>query len=287
MILPDFLLPSRVNQCWQYSGMDTYEHCHNKKHFEQYPHSITYNYNSRGFRDQEWPASLEELKSAIWCVGDSFTVGLGSPVEHTWPWVLQKQTGRRTINISMDGASNNWIARKTIDILQEIKPQHIVIHWSYTHRREADYESVYDTFWIQFYQDVRDPSWPAHCTLKQFNDLPDNIKHELLSWHGPLPTVSDEDLRLNYQPGATTDDDLFNTINCINNVTQASTSTKIIHSFIPEFCVDSQQVQQKLSRQHISHILEFSRLDLARDGHHYDIKTSQAFVNQIVAQLDA
>jgi hypothetical protein len=106
-----------------------------------------------------------------------------------------------------------------------------------------------------------------------------------LTWPDSQPTILDEDLRLQYLPDATIDDDLTNTIDCINRVDQASTSTKIIHSFIPEFCVDSQQVQQKLSQQHINHISEFSRLDLARDGHHYDIKTSQYFVNLIVAKL--
>ena len=136
IILPDLVLPSRVNQCWEYSGLDSIEHCRDKNHFKQYPYPITYDYNSRGFRDQEWPESVEELKNAIWCVGDSFTVGLGSPIEHTWPWLLQKQTGRRVINISMDGASNNWIARRANLIQKEIAPDNIVIMWSYVHRRE-------------------------------------------------------------------------------------------------------------------------------------------------------
>ena len=83
----------------------------------QYLHPITYNYNSRGFRDQEWPDSMTELREATWCVGDSFTVGLGSPVTHTWPNVLQQTLQKKTINVSMDGASNNLIARKVLKIL--------------------------------------------------------------------------------------------------------------------------------------------------------------------------
>jgi hypothetical protein len=286
VILPDFVLFSRINQCWKYSGLDSWENCINKNHFEQYPYNVLYQYNSRGFRDQEWPESPEELKQAIWCVGDSFTVGLGSPVEHTWPWLLQQRTKLRTINVSMDGASNNWIARKAINILQKIKPQYIVIHWSYTNRRETDYESVYNTVWAEFYQTVRNSNWPESCTPAQVNDLPADIRHELLTWPDPLPTVNDEDLRLQYQPNTTVDDDLINTLNCINSVEQASADTKIVHSFIPHFCSNSQQVQQTLSQQRINYISEFTKLDLARDGHHYDIKTSQAFVSQIVAQLD-
>jgi hypothetical protein len=274
-----------VNQRWEYSGMDCYEDCLDKNHFKNYPYHVEYQYNSRGFRDQEWPDTPEELKNAIWCVGDSFTVGLGSPVEHTWPWLLQKQTERRVINISMDGASNNWIARKTINILQKINPYYIVIHWSYLHRREADSTILSNLLWNNFYQAIKDPSWPECRTMQEVNNLPTKIRHEILTCHSPLPTISDEALRLQYLPDTTIDDDLITTIDCINAVSQASLDTKIIQSFIPEFCQKPQKIQQHLAQHQINFIPEFSRLDLARDGHHYDIKTSQYFVNLIVAQL--
>ena len=291
MILPDFVLPSRVNQRWEYSGIDSIDYCIDKHHFNQYPYPITYNYNSRGFRDQEWPDSIDQLKTAIWCVGDSFTVGIGNPLKHTWPWLLQNQTNLRTINVSMDGASNNWIARKTVEILQKINPQHIVIHWSYTHRREADPTTVYNLRWNNFYQDIKDPSWPDCPTMQEVDNLPARIRHEILTWPDPLPwpdslpTISDEDLRQKYLPDATIDDDLINTTECINRVVQASTGTKIIHSFIPEFCQNTHKIQQHLVQHQVNFIPEFSRLDLARDSHHYDIKTSQYFVNLIVAKL--
>ena len=55
MILPDFILPSRQNQVWDESGLDSYAACLDKKHFKSYPHKVEYRYNSRGFRDTEWP----------------------------------------------------------------------------------------------------------------------------------------------------------------------------------------------------------------------------------------
>jgi hypothetical protein len=223
------------------------------------------------------------LQRAVWCIGDSFTVGIGSPVEHTWSRILESTAGLRTINISMDGASNNWIARKTVEILQQITPQKIVIHWSYTPRREADPTIIYNLNWNNFYQTIKDPSWPECCTIEEVNNLPDKIRHEILTW--PEPTILDEDLRLQYLPDATIDDDLTNTIDCINAVNQGSTGTKIIHSFIPNFCQKPQKIQQHLAQHQMNFIPEFSRLDLARDGHHYDIKTSQYFVNLIVAKL--
>ena len=123
MILPDFILPSRQHQICTESGIDSLEQCLDKKHFKLYPHQIEYRYNSRGFRDAEWPEDINDLKNATWCIGDSFTVGIGSPLKHTWPYILQQQTGCRVINISMDGASNEWMARKCSTLLKIINPK--------------------------------------------------------------------------------------------------------------------------------------------------------------------
>lgn len=142
--LPDLTLTTRANQIWQHSGLDHPNKCLRPRHFDSYAHLVSYHYNSRGFRDQEWPCDLDQLKTAIWCVGDSFTVGLGQPLEHTWPQVLARRTARRTINVSMDGASNNWIARRARLIIEQIQPQHMIIMWSYQHRREDQNTDLID-----------------------------------------------------------------------------------------------------------------------------------------------
>lgn len=284
MILPDFVLPSRVNQCWEYSGIDSPEDCLGKTHFEQYPHKVLYQYNSRGFRDQEWPDSMEELTNAIWCVGDSFTVGLGSPVEHTWPWILQKQTNQRTINVSMDGASNDWIARKTVDILQKINPTHLVIHWSYISRREVDLETIQDQQWHSFYQAIRETSWP-NCERTQYNQLPEHILTEIENLHSgwnysPVP----DDHRIMRHIKCTDQDDVTNTLSSIHMVNDFSDRCKIIHSFIPKF--EPEHLKGTIESQCQGLVVpEFTVLDLARDGHHYDRLTSQFFVDQLVPLL--
>jgi hypothetical protein len=107
-------------------------------YFHSYPWPIEYRYNSRGFRDAEWPDTVQELQQAVWCVGDSFTVGIGVPVEHTWVQCLERQLAQRCINISLDGASNDWIARRGSEILSVIQPRTMVVHWSYVERRELD-----------------------------------------------------------------------------------------------------------------------------------------------------
>lgn len=117
------------------SGMDCLEECLNKGHFSNYPKKITYQYNSRGFRDNEWPT---DLSNVIWCVGDSFTVGIGQPFEETWPSILEKKTGRRCLNLGEDGCSNDTIALRVQDICRLYKPQLVVIMWSYLHRRRVN-----------------------------------------------------------------------------------------------------------------------------------------------------
>jgi len=156
-VLTDLRLSSRANKVWSESGIDSWEKCLDRKHFSGYPHAIEYRYNDRGFRDQAWP---DDLKNAIWCIGDSFTVGIGQPFDHIWPQMLAKQSQTRTVNISMDGASNNWIARRTRDIMQQINPRHVIVMWSYDERREIPNQTLLDEKWQQIYTAIRDPAWP-------------------------------------------------------------------------------------------------------------------------------
>lgn len=268
-ILPSFVLPSRTDLVEHYSGLDSLKECLDRSWFEQYPHAVEYRYNSRGFRDQEWPESLQELKDAIWCVGDSFTVGLGSPVEHTWPQVLQQQTGVRTINVSLDGASNSWISRKALDILREIQPKFLVVQWSYLHRREDS----------------------------------DNSKSD------EQRRVLVEELDFNKN--------LDNFLNCVNSIEEHKNNCRVIHSIIPntgltfdlnkvweeikgpswpqtlpsditgipEWIIDELKTQHGLDLlllNNLKEIIEVRQLDRARDGHHYDLETSQQFCQQII-----
>jgi hypothetical protein len=236
MILPDFILPSRVNLRVPYSGMDHPDYCFDRGHFDQYPHQISYEYNSRGFRDAEWP---DNPAGAIWCMGDSFTVGLGSPREHTWPWLLQNTLGHRAINVSLDGASNAWIARRAAAILEQVQPPIMIIQWSYTNRRES-----------------------------------------------PDTTLDDEQRRI-WVTRTTDLEDLEHTLAAIDLVERSRGHARIIHSFIPRFINNQhRQVSHLAVTQRCSeYIAEIQQQDWARDHHHYDIKTAQAFVDQVGQRL--
>jgi hypothetical protein len=140
-MLDELFLTSSADQCLTELGIDSYDQCLDKNFFESYPHRVFYFFNSRGFRDVEWP---ENIGNNIWCVGDSFTVGLGQPFEHIWPQQIQTLIDDTVINVSLNGASNDWIARKVLYILKNADPKAILIQWSYLHRRENKNESLLD-----------------------------------------------------------------------------------------------------------------------------------------------
>jgi hypothetical protein len=114
-------------------GIDSFAHCADKELYNSSTKLIIYKFNSMGYRDEEWP---DDIANVVWCVGDSFTVGIGQMHEETWHQLVQQQLESRVINISMNGASNTWIARRIKFILDNFNPSTILIQWSYVHRRE-------------------------------------------------------------------------------------------------------------------------------------------------------
>lgn len=285
MILPDFILPSRVNQRWPYSGMDSPESCLDKKHFESYPYTIEYRYNSRGFRDAEWPNSIEELQNAIWCVGDSFTVGIGSPKLHTWPHVLSKTTKINTINISMDGASNEWMARKIKRIVEVIAPKTIVVQWSYFTRRElpsnADDEKrimQYDP--LQLEDEINIENF-KNCVLETTkickncqiinSIIPDafsgiDVKEVQGWWWSDKESTWPAEL-----PILLTDIPL----DILQQLKKKQQYNKyFIHYILQDFIKNNNMIL-------VDQLDEFFIKDLARDGNHYDIATATKFVNEV------
>lgn len=292
MILPDFILKSRVNLVCEYSGIDDPKKCLDKKHFQNYPYKFLYCFNSRGFRDSEWPALSNELARSIWCVGDSFTVGLGSPREHTWVWQLQQKTNIRTINVSMDGASNAWIARKANKILTEICPNIMVIQWSYLDRDEINDphlgdekrrlhfspQSLQSTYLqkiqaikqqILHLESVKQHTKIIHSFVPGSGIEPQEILQPEETWSaiaGPdwpaLPNSLDQLLRL----PAWIKKEMQEQFNCY------------------EQFVEYYELNHDLFGK-INVVRDYPILDLARDGHHYDILTAQGFVDTVCQLL--
>jgi hypothetical protein len=297
MVLADLVLPSRANQHWPHSGLDHPERCYNPQHFKAFPYTVDYQYNSRGFRDAEWP---EQLDDVIWCVGDSFTVGLGSPCTHTWPWLLQHTLNKRTINVSMDGASNQWISRRTCDIMQHTPAKFIIIQWSYTHRRENwDMTQLLNHRWKKLYNDIKDHTWPNCPHWSQRYLLPTAIMQEIQNdryWQ-ELQIITDEHRRVDTPERAAVIDPKLNTndfLDCLRRVQSKCQGQQIIHTFIPHWTNDLEL--QKATQPNgdlttmaqcgpLHWVPEVTVLDYARDYHHYDINTAQQLVINIVDLL--
>ena len=227
-----------------------------------------------------------------WCIGDSFTVGIGNPIEHTWPYLLEQRLKSTCINVAMDGASNEWMSRKISELLNEVTPKYIIIHWTYSHRREMSIDPTKDpkeVAWENVYNACKDTGWPPCPMIKDFESLPTFIKKELLEQHQVSYFINDnssiDEFRRVHHTNESDYENIQNLINCINQVELVvkQSNTKVIHSVIPRFvpqylAVSTNEIIKSLP---IDYISEFPYLDIARDGHHYGLKTSQYFVEQI------
>ena len=294
-ILPNHILTSRSNQTWTESGMDCITECLDKDHFLQYPDPVIYQYNSRGFRDAEWP---DDLKNPVWCIGESFTVGLGTPYEYIWPQILQRKINQRTINLAMDGGSNNWIARRATEILTEIRPTRMIIMWTYVERREANFEDTLQQQWQTFYSAVKDPSWPTIKQRADFKKLPHHIRHELATQHSTghyltisndlesiVPRYNIDELLRTQRPDATQEEHEENFKICLQTVLDANASTQLIHVFVPDFAIKQEQYRYLDMLKGQIFVPPFKILDWARDHHHFDRKTSEWLVKQLILLL--
>jgi len=284
VILPDFILHSRANKIWNNSGIDTRQACLDKKHFDNYPNQIIYQYNSRGFRDTEWP-ELAELVNSIWCVGDSFTVGIGSPINHTWPAVLKSVSKKNTINVSMDGASNDWIARKTLRVLDVVSPQNIVIQWSFFSRLESTDVTLSD-----------------ENRRKQFADNDLNLRNEFDNFKKNFLLIESAKSKTNiihsFIPNAFSPLDAKKIWNSLKGTQWPEHPPKTLkdvlslESFIINELVTVDQFEHiKIYTEYCellsnANIINYTQIDWGRDFFHYDIKTTTKIVDEILPILE-
>ena len=278
------IIPQLANRQFDYTGMDSLNSCLDRELFTHWPHTIDYRYNSRGFRDQEWP---QDLQSAIWCLGDSFTAGIGSCFEHTWPQVLAQHSQRRVITVAMDGASNEWIARTACDVYDLAGPSDIVIMWSYLQRREHPDSNLSDSDrrlhavrsnMAQDFENFRvcRKQVHTHCTganlieliIPNFAVSFDNNTWSKLrapSWPQLLPSTLK----------------LFKDL-----------SPEIVAELRTLHGMDVDQLRELYTIQHqhpeyLSGVTKVEYLDRARDGHHFDLVTAEWVAKQVQNLLNS
>lgn len=82
------------------------------------PDAITYKINSHGFRCDEF-----ELNSdCIIALGCSFTMGIGLPIESTWPTLVGTALNKKVYNLSWGGASIDTCFRWANYWIPKLKP---------------------------------------------------------------------------------------------------------------------------------------------------------------------
>jgi len=249
MNLDQIKLQKTVDEFLTEVGIDSLNLCKDPIHFKNYSKIVIYKFNQMGYRDDEWP---ENILGNIWAVGDSFTVGLGQPVEETWSKIVEKQLDKRVINVAMNGASNSWITRRIQFILDNFNPAAILVQWSYLHRRE-----------------------------NSDNTLPDEDR----ALHFDVKLIkTKEDVTVLNQIDA---QHLLDNIHSIQN----KNNVKIIHSFIPKFYNNDANlalpIYKELENNNINFFPELKQIDFARDGFHYDILTATRYAEWYVKKYSS
>jgi hypothetical protein len=146
-------------------GLDSLHHCFNVNHFKNWPGGINYQFNEIGFRTR----SINEFTGKeILVIGDSFSLGLGCNQSQCWPSVLENLLQYPVLNFSLNGASNDWMARKVQQLLEFFTPRAILFHHTFSHRRERDQPDWKD--------DERTECNACYTSEENFKNLLDNLK---------------------------------------------------------------------------------------------------------------
>mgnify|MGYP000444994521 CR=1 FL=1 len=100
-----------------------------------------YQFNSWGFRGPEYTQYIG--KPVNICLGDSFTVNVGGPIEHSWCSKLAQHFNIPTLNLGMDGAGNDAIKLVYDRACDLFDVQNTFVMYSYFHRRLVDKEFIH------------------------------------------------------------------------------------------------------------------------------------------------
>lgn len=259
--------------------------------FFEYPDSISYDFNSQGFRDREWPNSNPE--QAIWCVGDSQTLGVGCAIDRTWPRRLAQLTGINTVNVSQLAVSNDWIRRMAQQVLVNIQPRVMVVCWGFVSWCEHDWLVEANCHWQEYYSCIKDDSWPICPHITDITTLPTHILDEMKrdhpqGWRGwdDLDVLYYEYDRTTQICKGTIEQDIAALIQHVKDLQNLSGQVKIIFSANPWFApMDLENhILDEMAR--ISTVIDPpDLLDRARDIDHYGPLTAESFAFEIAKNI--
>lgn len=116
------------------SGHDCPENCNlGPTWWHNYPYQdFNYQFNSWGFRGPDYNKYIGRKVNL--CLGDSFTVNVGGPIEHSWASQLAKRFDIPTLNLGMDGAGNDAIRLVYDRACKIFDVQNTFVMYSFLHR---------------------------------------------------------------------------------------------------------------------------------------------------------
>ena len=99
--------------------------------------------------------------------------------------------------------------------------------------------------------------------------------------HRNCTMLFDEGRRIHYSKQG---NDVENTIECIQAVHGVLPNARVVHSFIPEFAVpqDMDKILNYVSEHNLIYVKPFCKLDVGRDGYHYDRITAESFCQELI-----
>lgn len=92
---------------------------------------FTYRFNKEGFRCDEFTNI-----SSIVFLGCSMTMGIGLPVEFTWPYLVSNNLNLSCYNLGIAGSSNDTAFRMAYAWLEKINPTMVIFCQTFSHRWE-------------------------------------------------------------------------------------------------------------------------------------------------------
>ena len=121
-------------------GIDSPEESfRSEKAWHTYPiQNFNYSFNTWGFLGPEY--DILEGKKVNICLGDSFTLNLGGPIEHSWASQLATYFDIPTINLAINGAGNDAIRSVYEQACEIFDVQNTFVMYSFFHRRLHDGE---------------------------------------------------------------------------------------------------------------------------------------------------
>lgn len=119
------------SQSWYLKNIQNPEAYQQLLNFDFVNTQIDYQYNSHGFRTQEFDHQFDVV-----CFGDSFTMGTGVHSKDTWPEQLSTLTELTVANLGHAGSSNDTAVRFALHYLPLLRPRYAVWLQTDMHRIE-------------------------------------------------------------------------------------------------------------------------------------------------------